>query len=250
MGIMETKLTAPVTAYGTVTDFLRSFITEGRYGPDGRLQSENELAELQGVSRQTVRRAYQTLVQEGLIHRTRGRGTFVTPVQPDAHYLRTFGSLDHLMAQAADSTMEVISPMEAVTDDRLREVLRCQGEVGTMLLRRSQEDEVFAISQVSVPKSVMDAIRPWGLETGYAEGTVLDAIDRVWSSRVRGAKQRMQAGLCSDADAEYLKCAPGDPVLEVERIYYDDSGEFVEFTESRYVGSRFAYRLELLRTFQ
>jgi GntR family transcriptional regulator len=248
--MVETRMTAPVTAYGTLTDFLRSWISEGKYGPDGRMPTEEELARVQGVSRQTVRRAYQTLVQEGLIHRTRGRGTFVTPVQPDGRYLRTFGSLDDLMAQAADSTTEPLTPMRAVTDGRLSKLLRCEGVVGTMLLRRSQEGKIVAVSQVSVPEVVMEAIRPWGEETGYAEGTVLDAISRVWGSRIRGAKQRMTAGLCNETDAEHLECQPGEPVLEVERRYYDDDGEFVELTESRYVGRRFTYRLELLRSFQ
>src|SRR5262249_783477 len=55
---------------------------------DGRLPTEAELARSYGVSRQTVRRAFQDLVAEGMVLRVPGRGTFVAPRRP---YLRQFG---------------------------------------------------------------------------------------------------------------------------------------------------------------
>lgn len=57
-----------------------SWIHSGRYKPNDQLPSEHEIAELSGMSRQTVRQALGALVQEGLLFRKQGSGTFVADV--------------------------------------------------------------------------------------------------------------------------------------------------------------------------
>ena len=61
-----------------VSDWVRERITSGEFPNGSRLSSENELAEQFGISRQTVRQAIGTLVNEGLLERRRGSGTYVS----------------------------------------------------------------------------------------------------------------------------------------------------------------------------
>jgi DNA-binding LacI/PurR family transcriptional regulator/biotin operon repressor len=56
---------------------LREEIAQGMYGGDGPLPSERELSLSRGLSRTTVRRAIQQLVEEGVVYRLPGSGTFV-----------------------------------------------------------------------------------------------------------------------------------------------------------------------------
>ena len=58
---------------------LRIEIAAGKYGIDGQLPSETQLAERYGVSRPTVARALRDLQSEKLIHRQAGAGTFLLP---------------------------------------------------------------------------------------------------------------------------------------------------------------------------
>ena len=60
-----------------VADDLKAMMKSGELGPGDKLPGEAELAELYGVSRDTVRRATQELAGEGLIVILHGRGTFV-----------------------------------------------------------------------------------------------------------------------------------------------------------------------------
>lgn len=55
---------------------LRMMIDERRFGPDGRLPPERELAASLGVARQTLRRALEVLEAEGRVWRRQGQGTF------------------------------------------------------------------------------------------------------------------------------------------------------------------------------
>jgi GntR family transcriptional regulator of arabinose operon len=58
------------------------WLQEGKYKPEERIPSENEIAEQFGVSRQTVRQTLGELEAEGWLHRMRGKGTFVSPPRP------------------------------------------------------------------------------------------------------------------------------------------------------------------------
>jgi DNA-binding GntR family transcriptional regulator len=53
-----------------------------------------------GLSRQTVRRAFQELAAAGAVYRVPGCGTFAVP--GDGRYLRSFGSIDDLMSLALE----------------------------------------------------------------------------------------------------------------------------------------------------
>lgn len=61
-----------------VSNVIREKIISGQWPADFRLQSEPDLAQEFGIARGTLRRAISTLVREGLLVQTRGKGTFVT----------------------------------------------------------------------------------------------------------------------------------------------------------------------------
>src|SRR5437016_1502801 len=100
----------PTPAYKWLADKLRA--TSGRGGSDVQLPTEAELSRRHRLSRQTVRRAYQDLVADGVVRRIPGRGTFPVPPGP---YMRSSGSFDDLLAQAKDTELELVAPLQAVS---------------------------------------------------------------------------------------------------------------------------------------
>ncbi|MDO8588057.1 MAG: GntR family transcriptional regulator [Armatimonadota bacterium] len=64
--------------YRRVKQILIQQITEGRMKPGDRITSERALAESLGISRLTVARAIKELVNDGLLMRRRGSGTYVS----------------------------------------------------------------------------------------------------------------------------------------------------------------------------
>src|SRR5712692_1933524 len=138
--------TSPSTAYGKVADSLRAAI-RGRDDGDGRrLPTEAELARAHGVSRQTVRRAYQELVAEGLVKRTAGRGTFSLP---QGRYLRSFGSIEDLLALSVDTDLEIVDPLELVTDKTAGSDLGLHTpETYRISFKRSHDSLVFCFTTV------------------------------------------------------------------------------------------------------
>ncbi|OYD07306.1 GntR family transcriptional regulator [Paludifilum halophilum] len=64
------------TKHNQVKEAIQSWILEGKVAPRQKIKSENEMVEIFGVSRHTVRQAIGDLVHEGWLYREQGRGTF------------------------------------------------------------------------------------------------------------------------------------------------------------------------------
>lgn len=118
-----------------------------------RLPTEAQLAEHYGISRQTVRRAFQDLVAEGLVHRVPGRGTFATP--RDERYLRQFGSVDDLMGLSIDTRMHVVTPLHRRVDvDAAGRLGLHTDQVHKLAFLRLHEDTAFCHTAVFLPPAV------------------------------------------------------------------------------------------------
>src|SRR5438093_11585839 len=70
---------SPIPMYYQIMNQLREKIAEGEYSPHSTLPPERELVEIYQVSRMTIRQAITELVNEGLLVRRKGIGTFVAP---------------------------------------------------------------------------------------------------------------------------------------------------------------------------
>ena len=141
------------STYAVVAREVRDRILHGDYADGRRLPTEAELAERHGVSRQTVRRAFQDLVAEGMVYRVPGRGTFVT--RRDGAYLRQFGSIDDLMGLSVDTRMDVTVPLRRLVDVAAASRLRLPGDVvHSVTFRRSHDGMPFCLTTVSVPPAV------------------------------------------------------------------------------------------------
>jgi DNA-binding GntR family transcriptional regulator len=90
-------ITPQPTLVDQVYESVLAEITEGKFGPDGRLIQE-ELAQSLGVSRHPVQQALLLLRKHGVLRDAPGRGLMVAPLDPD--YVRNLfevrGVLDGL----------------------------------------------------------------------------------------------------------------------------------------------------------
>lgn len=74
---MTVDLDGPDPLYEQIARILEARIVDGTYQPRRRIPSEAGLVDEFGVSRPTARAAVQLLVDRGLVHTVRGKGSFV-----------------------------------------------------------------------------------------------------------------------------------------------------------------------------
>ncbi|MFO8089438.1 MAG: GntR family transcriptional regulator [Desulfatiglandaceae bacterium] len=67
-----------IPLYVQLSDILAKYIRENNLDEGDSIPSENDLTIYYGISRNTVRQAFQILESQDIIRRVRGKGTFVT----------------------------------------------------------------------------------------------------------------------------------------------------------------------------
>ncbi|MEU6354374.1 GntR family transcriptional regulator [Streptomyces sp. NPDC047072] len=219
--------------------------------PEGvRLPTEAELAQRFGISRQTVRRAFQDLVAEGLVHRVPGRGTFAAP--REERYLRQFGSVDDLMGMAVDTRMAVVTPLGRRVDvDAAGRLGLHTDQVHKLAFLRLHEDTAFCHTAVYLPPSVGQLLEsvPELTELGTpSAATVIGLLDDRLPEPIAEAEQSITVAEATPEIAGHLGCEPGRALLRIDRVYQSAAGQLVELAVSHFLPEHYSYRVRLRRS--
>ncbi len=237
------------STYTVVAREVRNRILHGDYADGRRLPTEAELAERHGVSRQTVRRAFQDLVAEGMVYRVPGRGTFVT--RREGAYLRQFGSIDDLMGLSVDTRMDVTTPLRRLVDVTAASRLRLPDDVvHSLTFRRSHDGVPFCVTTVSVPLAagaVLASVPELTAVGASSETTIIALLDARLPAPIAEADQSITVAAADPATAAQLGCEPGDPLLRIDRLYSDTAGRPVELAISHFRPELYSYRTKLRR---
>lgn len=236
-------------AFRRVAHELRVQLRQGVFPPDTALPTEAVVAATHAVSRQTVRRAFQDLVAEGLVFRVPGRGTFAVPAT--GRYLRQLGSIEDLLALSADSELRVLQPLCQVVDPAAAGRLQCgEDTVGTVSVLRLSDRVPFSHTRVHLPgwvRAALGDVPELRAPGRVSRVTVIGLLDDVLDHPIRDAEQSISVAAASREVADALRTAPGTPVLRVDRTYLDTDARPVELAVSHFHPDRYTYRVRLRR---
>ena len=219
---------SPVPLYHQLAEQLTAAVDDGRLQPGDPFENEVALATRLSLSRPTVRRAIQKMVDQGLLVRRRGLGTRVANRKVH-HQARLSSLFDDLEAEGRQPRTEIVE-LEMGTDERAAAALDL--EPGTEMLSlvrvRSAGDQPLAIMHNWLPPAHADITR----EALEAQG--LYALLRRRGVRPVVARQSIGARMPTAAERRALGLRSGQPVLTMTRMAFDASGAAVEFGDHAY----------------
>jgi DNA-binding GntR family transcriptional regulator len=232
---------SPVPLYFQVAQQLERAIETGVLAPGYRLDNEVQLAERFGLSRPTMRRAIQELVDKGLLVRKRGVGTQVVhgqvkrPVELSSLY-------DDLQRAGQRPSTTVLRFGPEPASDRVAAQLNIRpgDEVMRLVRLRFAADEPLAILRNWLPLDVAS------FDEAALAGRGLYELMRANGVHLRIAQQRIGARPATAEEADRLRERKGAPLLTMERTTYDDSGRAVEYGTHAYRASRYSFELTLV----
>jgi DNA-binding GntR family transcriptional regulator len=247
-GVVALDRTSPVPLYFQVAQAVQAAIEAGTLPPGSRLDNEIQLADELGLSRPTMRKAMEYLVDKGLIIRRRGIGT--TIVQPKVRRPLQLSSLyDDLQTGGQQPTTTVLSldvvpaPPEAAAalglepGTAIHEVVRLRSAGGRPIARMTNYLPT-TLPGLGVGQFTAEALEATGLyRVLRSAGVHLHAADQTISARKATAEE-----------SRLLEEPRGAALLTMQRVAYDDHGHVVEFGSHVYAASRYSFSLSMLNS--
>jgi GntR family transcriptional regulator len=233
--------TSPVPLYYQVSQHLERAIAAGDIPNGTLLESEIALADQLGLSRPTMRRAMQHLVDKGLIVRRRGIGTRV--VQPKVRRPLELTSLyEDLAGSGQEPSTEVLELGTLEADDEVASRLGLPpGAPVTRVVRlRSARGNPIAKLTNFLPESIGDFSAEALAEHGLYE------LMRARGITLHSATQNVGARNATLVEARLLGEPRNAALLTMQRVSFDDHGRTVEYGTHLYAASRYSFEINLL----
>jgi DNA-binding GntR family transcriptional regulator len=231
---------SPTPLYFQLAQAIEGAISGGSLPAGSRLENEILLAQRYGLSRPTVRRAVQELVDKGLLVRKRGVGTQV--IQPHVRRSVELTSLYDDLARAGEApTTEVLSLERIAAPADIAEELDLPVGEEIVVVRRLRRShgEPLALMTNHLPGRFHPTI-------GDLTERGLYQYLRTQGVHLRVAHQRIGARLARAEEARLLDEPPRSALLTMERTAFDDQGIAVEHGRHVYRASRYDFETTLV----
>ena len=217
---------------------IRDAIQKQVLGADDALPAERELADELGVSRITVRKALDGLVNEGLLTRRQGAGTFVAArVEKSFSKLSSFS--EDMISRGRKPHSKFLSRSSGLVtpEESLTLGLGPGAPVYRFNRIRYADDAPMALEYSTLPAFALPSAE-------VVKASLYEALEATGHRPVR-ALQRLRAVLFTPEQAELLGIQAGDPGLLIERRGFLPDGRVVEVTQSYYRGDAYEFVAEL-----
>lgn len=215
-------------------------ILSGNLRRGATLPGERVISETLSLSRVTVRKSIEALVEEGLLRRRHGSKTEVGS--------RVEKSLSTLTSFSEDMSSRGVEPgcrwiSKQIGRPSPSEMMALGVSADTYIIRmkriRTADGMPIAIETSTVPTRFLPSADLVG-------DSLYQALEKLGALPQR-AIQRMRSRPASQSDAELLNYDPGAPLLIMERRCFLADEQIVEFSETRYRGDVYDFVFELKR---
>lgn len=234
-----------VPLYYQLAELLRSKISSGEYTLGQQLPSERELMSTFSISRNTVRDAIDVLVQEGLVERDHGRGTFVALPKLKLGLARMTSFSEDMRERNLHPSSELLKTEVIFPPDAVAERLQVLDGEKVLYLKRLRlaDDLPMAINISYFPLSAYPTLA----NEDFAQDSAYWILEHKYQVHISHAEQTIKACLATQNQADLLKINKGDPILVIEGVAFNMDALPIEFMTQIYRGDRYVFSINPLR---
>ena len=207
------------TRFNQVKAFMLKYISQNKLKRNDQLPSEAAIAKELGVSRNTIREAYISLENEGIIIRRHGVGTFVAHslyIQDSLNEFSPFSSI--IQAVGYTPIFHTISNQMEQADQDVAGVFKLKpGEDIRCVKRIVSADETTAIyAEDFIAPIVEEVIQDWDA----FDGNMVDFLSKSYEKPLHQIQSYIRAAALDAEISKYFELPEGSPILSVRSTLY------------------------------
>ena len=204
-----------IPQYKKLYETLRKHIVEGVYKEGDLLPSENELCQLYGMTRPTVRQSLAELASNGYIKKHQGKGSIVHHLPREIGILSVSGTTS-AVGDRNLRTRIIVKPIIKQWDEgfmfQLSDLEKESGVIYMERLRLLDGIPIFYdisyIANINLPRIT---------SRQFENKSLFQILRDNYQVEIKGGEQRIKAILSNLKISKFLKIKKGEPVLHLER---------------------------------
>lgn len=223
-------------------------IANGKLMPHEKLPSERELCEKYSLSRTTVRQSISEAVNEGLLYRIHGKGTFVAKPKIDQELEKITGFKETLLLRGLNPSIKVLEMQRTAADLTLASVLKKEvgDEVLYLRLLGLADEEPMILYSIYLP-AMLDKREVEQLISTADKGELFSMFIK-YHQKVGltpgSAHQSFEAVVADEETSSLLKISQGDPLLRLTSIGYSREKQPIEYRTAHYRGDKYRFSMK------
>lgn len=244
VSLLQLERNNPIPLYEQLKNIIVNKIRNGQYEIDQQIPSERELCEQFDVSRITVRQAISLAVNEGLLYRTHGRGTFVSKPKIEQRLQKVNTFHQTLVQQGLVATTKKIKFQVVANDFHLSRLLNVNMNekiVNLQLVGSGNEDPIVFYDSY-FPAEIGEKIHlqaEQALEKNMPFST-LDLYGQSLGVTITHTEQTFEATVSDEFLSNILHVRVGSPILLVTSIIYSGY-QPLEYKLAHYRGDKYKF---------
>ncbi|MTW87905.1 UTRA domain-containing protein [Virgibacillus dakarensis] len=224
---MKVNKNLSVPLYHQIKDYLEDKITMREWQPGYRLPTEKELAAQFNVSNITVKRAIHELVNEGILYRQSGKGTFVIKKEE-----QDISKLVSLRNESEDNQQH---PHKTLSFTKVK-----AGKKIGKILEINPDENVYKINRLKIKKGNPEVIEysfipgnvfPDLTQTDIEDELLYNIFLKKYGMKLGKAKIFFSTIIADDYEAGLLKIPKGDQLFVLERYTVTVKNQIIEYSK-------------------
>lgn len=227
-----------------LSEIIKDMIDSNQLQQGHYLMSERDICKTQNISRMTVNKAIMNLVNEGLLERRQGKGTFVSYKKQNITYEKILGFTEIMQSKNKQVKNKIIKFKLSKTDKPIYEKLELDNE----------SDLVFQIERIRYVDNEPTILEKIYIPQDMCPGLTEDLVDKnslyklyreVYLHKTKKATQIINPVILNKYECNLLQTDSSTLALKIDRKVFTDDDKILEYTSSLFITNKHQYEVVL-----
>lgn len=236
---------SPLPLYYQLKQIICELIENDELKANDAIPSERELCEYHGVSRMTVNKAIISLVNEGLVYREQGKGTFVCKAKEKQQLSNLLGLTEEMRLRGLTVDTKILSFKKKPATKKIQKALLMneRRDVFEITRLRCVSGEPYSLETAYIPVNLCSELNAEMIQNK----SLYEVLSAHFGLEVEYAYQTIEPILVNEYESNMLEVEKNALALLFSRQTYLKNDIPIEVTKAIYRGDRYKFEVSLRR---